>query len=116
MHTFIYIQSVTKYCEEGCLKRSKIYKLTYKKNLILKQSSFASFFLPKASSTIIAASLFLACVSLLAVFDLEDSRIEDVDGSVVPQRSGHALGGFDSGRQQMGPDQKVCLLYPGEQR
>lgn len=85
--------------------------------MILEQKSiFASSFLPKASSTIIAASSFLASVSLLAVLDLEDSRIEDVDGPVVPQRSGHALGGLDSGRQQMGPDEKVRLLDPGEQR
>lgn len=87
------------------------------KNLILKQKSvFASPFLPKTSRVIIVASSFLASVSLLAVFGLEDSRVEDVDGPVVPHRSGYGLGRLDSGRQQMGPDQKVCLLDPGVQR
>lgn len=77
------------------VQRLKIHNHTYyKKNLTLKQK----FICPKVSR-IIAASLFLASVSLLAIFGLEDSRVEDVDGSVVPQRSRYGLGGLDSRRQ-----------------
>lgn len=58
----------------------------------------------------------LASVFLFAVSRLEDSRIENVDGAVVPQRRGHGFDRLDGGRQEMRPDQKVRLLDPSGQR